>query len=127
MGNQSFWRRLPAAWAAAALALAAPLSAQDDDGVDNSGTFVDGEELYGLCTSGDPTDTERCYWFIMGLTDAVTLFDDYGRFEPSACVPKDAAIDELRQVVVEYIDASDRYFSAVSMAHSALEQAYPCS
>ena len=127
MRDQSTWRALAHAFAAASLVLAGPASAQDDDGVGNSGTFAEGEELYAACTSDDAAETERCYWYIMGVADTITLFDDYDWLEPSACVPKDTTIEELRVVVVDYIDASDRYFSAVSMVHSALEQAYPCS
>ncbi len=127
MREQSNGRGLVRAFAAALLIVAGPVSAQDDDGVGNSGTFAEGEELYAACTSDDEGETERCYWYIMGVADTITLFDDYGWLEPSACVPKDTTIEQLRTVVVDYIDASDRYFSAVSMVHSALEQAYPCS
>lgn len=126
MRDLSNRRGLVHAVAAAALVVAGPVTAQDD-GVGNSGTFAEGEELYAACTSDDGNDTERCYWYIMGVADTITLFDDYGWLKPSACVPKDTTIEELRKVVVDYIDASDRYFSAVSMVHSALEQAYPCS
>jgi hypothetical protein len=127
MQDRSNWRVLGHAVAAAALVVAGPLSAQDDDGVGNSGTFAEGEELYAACTSDEPTETQRCYWYIIGVADTVTLFDDYGWLEPSTCVPKDTTIEELRKVVVDYLDASDRYFSAVSMVHGAFEQAYPCS
>ena len=126
MQQQSYARRFSAAVAAAALVLAGPLSAQEDDGVGNSGTFGEGEELYAACTGEDAIETERCYWYIMGVADSITLFGDYGWLEPTACVPKDTTIEELRTVVVDYIEASDRYYSAVSMVHSALEQAYPC-
>lgn len=111
---------------AAALAFASPVTAQDDEGVENSGTFETGEELYQACTSKEDTELEHCYGYIMGVSDTITLFADYGWVEPSACVPNDIGIEKLRAIVVGYIEGSDGYYSAVSMVHGALEEAYPC-
>lgn len=115
-----------AALAAAVLALASPAGAQDEDGVENSGTFETGVDLYQACTSEDDVETEHCYGYIMGVSDTITLFADYGWVEAGACVPADMAIETLRVVVVDYIAASDGDYSAVSMVNSALEEAYPC-
>ncbi len=81
MQQHLYGRRFSAAWQRRRWILAGPLSAQEDDGVGNSGTFGEGEELYAACTGEDAIQTERCYWYIMGVADSIALFGDYGWLE----------------------------------------------
>jgi len=35
-----------------------------------SGKFMDGNELYAMCTSSKPTDDALCVGYVMGILDA---------------------------------------------------------
>lgn len=123
MRNHSPLRAITLLAAAGSMTLAAPASGQTD----SSGTFKTGEELYAACTSSDDNDVADCEWYIMGVHDAVILHQDLQWVEEAICVPDGTTAESLRDVVVNYLQASDnRDFTAVSMVYNALEDSYSC-
>ncbi|MXO58295.1 hypothetical protein GRI89_01890 [Altererythrobacter salegens] len=100
--------------------------ARADDGTPTAGVFKTGEQLYEVCTSEDDDEIDRCYWYLMGSWDAMTFYADIDLTDRYACLPEDAVVGELRDVVVSYLRGADRSKSAISLTFNALTDYYEC-
>lgn len=112
-----------AACAAIGMVLSVPAKGQDG----STGTFKTGAQLYSSCSSANASEVETCEWYLMGVHDAIVLHQDLEWIDYSLCFPDEFTAKELREVVVGYLArSSDRSFTAVSMVHNAMADAYSC-
>ena len=104
---------------ATALVMALAAGAGKGDIVRN---FYSGDALLSLCQA---SDSNFCMGYIAGIADAVTSGPVSGW---RACVPISATVQQVRDVVVEYLTAhpENRHFAAVSLGAAALAGAFPC-
>lgn len=71
-----------------------------------------------------------CQSYIAGIIDTHNMMKTFSRDLPSAefCVPKDASLNELHAVVLDYLRINRQHdsFIATPAVVTALFQAYPC-
>jgi len=88
--------------------------------------FETGRDLYQKCQStGTPTQV-YCFGFIIGIADVMEDNPLDGR---SACIPKDATIEQVTGVVIRFLEKNPeiREFTGESLAVQALSEAFPCA
>lgn len=83
--------------------------------------FATGNFLFERCVNDN--DKVGCAAYVEGVTDGFT-------YDRTICVPSDVNITvrQVVDVVVNYLRAhpEQRHYSAPSLAHEALMQAFPC-
>lgn len=87
--------------------------------------YVSGNQLYHWC-SGDAGDQQTCIAYLAGLADAQTDRMAYGN--AAFCVPAGVTLEQLREVVSDYLRAQAAYrqMSATVLATLALNRVYTC-
>ena len=59
--------------------------------------YISGKEIYDKCVSSKPTDTYYCLAYITGSFDQL---EDYEEYE---CVPSNACVGQIKDVVIAYL------------------------
>ena len=110
-------RRLWGAVVTCWLALVAPAHAE---------YFETGRDLYQKCRAKGTASQVFCFGFIIGIADVMEDNPLDGR---SACIPKDATIQQVTGVVVEFLEKNPdiRDFTGESLTVQALSEKYPCA
>jgi hypothetical protein len=96
------------------------------------GSFVDGNELFRVCSNSHDVAQAYCTGYVVGVTDAFMAVNGLianGRTMPSTCPPKEhLAPDQVRDVVVQYLTThpEERHLAAAADALRALLAAFPC-
>ena len=93
--------------------------------------FYDGNKLYGFCTARESEATyyqqdARCTAYIIGAVDELTLLQQAHGLP--ACLPANATVGQLRDVVEKYLrdHPEKRAFAASAMVSVALREAFAC-
>ena len=88
--------------------------------------FETGRDLYQKCRAAGTASQVFCYGFIIGIADVMEDNPLDGR---SACIPKDATIQQVAEVVVGFLEANPdiRDFTGESLTVQALSEKYPCA
>ena len=88
--------------------------------------FETGRDLYQKCHAAGTASQVFCFGFIIGIADVMEDNPLDGR---SACIPKDATIQQVADVVIHFLDENPdiRDFTGESLAVQALSEKYPCA
>jgi hypothetical protein len=88
--------------------------------------FETGRDLYQKCRTAGTASQVFCFGFIIGIADVMEDNPLDGR---SACIPKDATIQQVTEVVVRFLEANPdiRDFTGESLTVQALSEKYPCA
>jgi hypothetical protein len=88
--------------------------------------FETGRDLYQKCHATGTASQVFCFGFIIGIADVMEDNPLDGR---SACIPKDATIQQIADVVIRFLDDNPdiRDFTGESLAVQALSEKYPCA
>ncbi len=102
---------------ACCLALAAPARAE---------YFETGRDLYQKCKAAGTASQVFCFGFIIGIAD---VMEDNSLDGRSACIPKDATIQQVAEVVIRFLEDNPdiRDFTGESLTVQALSERYPCT
>jgi len=114
--------------AAFGLALIGALAAEPCGAAVGDVGYVSGNSLYQWCSDANAGGSlGSCLGYLAGLSDAQTDRMPYGT--AAFCVPYGVTLEQLREVVWDYLRAQAAYrqFSASVMATLALHAAYPCA
>lgn len=94
--------------------------------------FVDGNQLFSVCSDDHHFNQAYCKGYVVGVTDALNVVTaqlaNIGSIAP-ACMPKEHfAPEQARDVVVQYLTAhpETRHEAAAAEAVKALLAAFPC-
>jgi hypothetical protein len=99
-----------------------------------AGSFVNGNELLGRCTSESGFDSGLCRGYLQGIVDASVALatwefkqDDGGR-RPGTCLPNDVTVGQVVDVWLKYAKEhpEKRHLAAASLTLNAFEDAWPC-
>jgi hypothetical protein len=112
-----------AAAAAAALAVALPNDA--------TAGFQNGNKLHDICVDGasKPLEFGLCVGYIEGAYDTLVFSrETTGEKNGSACVPLQASVRQITELVVAFLKAhpETRHYSAPSLISDALDDAFKC-
>lgn len=94
-----------------------------------SATFMDGDELYGLC-KGDKAEQLQCLRYIEGAADGIAVAQWADKRNAQAvCIPTKATIKKLASVTVKYMNKNPeaRHQQGSIIVWSAFKKAYPCA
>ena len=107
-----------AGWLALALVIA-PAAARAE-------YFETGRDLYQKCRAAGTASQVFCFGFIIGIAD---VMEDNSLDGRSACIPKDATIQQVAEVVIRFLDDNPdiREFTGESLTVQALSDKYPCA
>jgi hypothetical protein len=88
--------------------------------------FETGRDLYQKCRAAGTASQVFCFGFIIGIADVMEDNPLDGR---SACIPKDATIQQVTEVVVRFLESNPdiRDFTGESLTVQALSEKYPCA
>jgi hypothetical protein len=88
--------------------------------------FETGRDLYQKCRAGGTAQQVFCFGFIIGIAD---VMEDNRLDGRSACIPKDASIQQVTDVVIGFLERNPdiRDFTGESLTVQALSEKYPCS
>ena len=88
--------------------------------------FETGRDLYQKCRAVGTASQVFCFGFIIGIADVMEDNPLDGR---SACIPKDASIQQVTETVVRFLEDNPdiRDFTGESLAVQALSEKYPCA
>jgi ApbE superfamily uncharacterized protein (UPF0280 family) len=94
-------------------------------------TRIDGSRLLATCTSSTVAMARGCEAYLSGIADASTLFSrevNGARPAGAICIPNELTGPQLRQRVVEWLNANprDRRRPAGEIVLHILREAYPC-
>jgi Rap1a immunity proteins len=96
------------------------------------GAFVNGNELFGVCSDDHHFNQAYCKGYVVGVADAISVVTaqiaNVGSIAPT-CLPKEhLAPEQVRDVVVQYLTAhpETRHEVAAAEAVKALLAAFPC-
>lgn len=95
--------------------------------------FINGKQLQLYCLSQNPNDDAICIVYVTGAVDAFTTMDLIARKTENTparyCIPDDVGPDQLRQVVVNWLDRPETNldFAATLLVLGAIDDAYSCS
>lgn len=118
-------RKMAAGLLVACSLLASPAGAIDAWDEGEGGFFYNGNRLHELCRSGAAMP------YVAGLYDGaqyVLGYAEKGAMPDKFCSPEGSVTTQLRDIVCSYVDdhPEDRTFSAMSLAITALKEAWPC-
>jgi hypothetical protein len=88
--------------------------------------FETGRDLYKKCRDTGTASQVFCFGFIIGIADVMEDNPLDGR---SACIPRDASIQQVAEVVIQFLEANPeiREFTGESLAVQALSERFPCA
>lgn len=88
--------------------------------------FETGRDLYKKCKAAGTAQQVFCLGYIIGIADVMEDNPLDGR---SACIPKDASIQQVTGIVVEFLDQNRDIhdFTGESLVVQALSDKYPCA
>jgi len=88
--------------------------------------FETGRDLHLKCKAAGTAQQVFCFGFIIGIADVMEDNPLDGR---SACIPRNATIQQVTGVVIEFLDRNPdiRDFTAESLVVQALSEKYPCA
>ena len=83
---------------------------------------------YGGYISADEVLTKECYKYISGVVDSHTAFHIKKGFAPLYCMPNNAQLGQLAEMIYNYINEhpDSLNISAAQIIHDALGEAFPC-
>jgi hypothetical protein len=95
--------------------------------------FVNGNNLFDVCSDDHHFNQAYCKGYVVGVADALLMVNaqiaSLGSIA-SACIPQDAHVkpEQVRDVVVQYLTAhpETRHQAAAAEAVKALLAAFPC-
>ena len=95
------------------------------------GSFETGNDLFGVCSDGREFLQGYCQGYAVGVADVATAMNamkENGYPIPSACIPKQVKTEQVRDVVVQYLNAhpEKRHEPAAARTLIALQAAFPC-
>jgi hypothetical protein len=96
------------------------------------GAFVNGNELFGVCSDDHHFNQAYCKGYVVGVADAIAVVNAMkanGLAIQSTCPPKEHfAPEQVRDIVVQYLTAhpETRHQAAAAEAVKALLAAFPC-
>jgi hypothetical protein len=95
------------------------------------GSFETGNDLIGVCSDGHVGNEGYCRGYAMGVADAlmaVKAMKENGWPIPTACIPTHVKTEQVRDVVVQYLNdhPAIRHQAAGGHALMALQAAFPC-
>ena len=95
------------------------------------GRFESGNDLLGVCSDGSGIMQNYCNGYAVGVADAlmaVNAMQANGYPVPSACIPKDVKTEQVRDVVVQFLNAHPEKPHQPAAGHAlvALQAAFPC-
>jgi hypothetical protein len=88
--------------------------------------FETGRDLYQKCKTPGTAAQVFCFGFVIGIADVMEDNPLDGR---SACIPKEATIQQVTDVVVAFLENNPdiRDFTGESLAVQALSEKFPCT
>jgi hypothetical protein len=89
--------------------------------------FNTGTDLLGAC-SKDDFNIFKCYGYISGVIDNLQLLQQANLIRGANCIPGDATLGQLKDVVVKYAvqNPEERHQNASYLVMRAIVQAFPC-
>jgi hypothetical protein len=90
-------------------------------GVEAEFYFYSGNDLYARCTG---TAQTACLGFVAGVSDTTKILQR----PATVCLPEQVTTGEIKDVAVQFLAShpTDRHYSASSLVHAALQEAFPC-
>ena len=91
--------------------------------------YLTGKDLYGDCSKPQGSFSQGfCSGYISGVVDAIEHYQVGKGAEKSVCVPKEASIGQVKEVVVRYLTQhpDERNYTASSLVWDAVRNAFPC-
>jgi hypothetical protein len=87
--------------------------------------FETGRDLYQKCRGAGTASQVFCFGFVIGIADVMEDNPLDGR---SACIPKEATIQQVTDVVVAFLENNPdiRDFTGESLTVQALSEKFPC-
>jgi len=105
---------------AAALAISAPPALAN---------YLTGKDLYADCSKPQGSFSQGfCSGYISGVVDAIEHYQVSKGAEKSVCVPKEASIGQVKELVVRYLTQhpGERNNAASSLVWDAVRNSFPC-
>lgn len=105
---------------AAALAISSPPALAN---------YLTGKDLYADCSKPQGSFSQGfCSGYISGVVDAIEYYQVGKGAEKSVCLPKEASIGQVKEIVVRYLTQhpDQRNNTASSLVWDAVRNAYPC-
>src|SRR5690348_3802091 len=95
------------------------------------GRFELGNDLLGVCSDDHHFNQAYCKGYAVGVADALMAANAMkanGYEVPSACIPNNVKSEQVRDVLVQYLNAhpEKRHEPAAGHALLALQAAFPC-
>ena len=94
-----------------------------------SANYLTGKDLYGDCSKPQGSFSQGfCSGYISGVVDAIEHYQVSKGAEKIVCVPKEASIGQVKEVVVRYLTQhpDERNNTASSLVWDAVRKAFPC-
>jgi len=94
--------------------------------------FLDGNDLYSLCTV-DTNELKECWGYTAGVADSLTYTAGYARTHGAetiaeVCIPGGVPQRQIADIVVKFLEERPdlRHAGAANLVHTALYDAFPC-
>ena len=113
-------RNLIRAGFAIVAALSLPVPAQ--------ASYIDGNMLYGHCAGSLEAPEAYCLAYVMGVVDAMELAEGASIGGFKACIPREATVEQLTDIVKEWLGAhpEKRHLAAAGLVAAALAETFSC-
>ena len=91
--------------------------------------YLTGKDLYADCSKPQGSFSQGfCSGYVSGVVDAIEYYQVSKGAEKSVCVPKEASIGQVKEIVVRFLTQhpDPRNNTASSLVSDALRNTFPC-
>jgi hypothetical protein len=111
-----------------ALAFVVMLSLPASSALADSGSYMSGNDLYGVCVDNDGAQQAKCIGYLAGIADAMDLVAPAAFGGWRACLPSGSTDRQLSEIATKWLaaHAEKRQIGAAGLVAEAFQAAFPC-